>query len=191
MGESRGNDSPINPKRLMSLLRRHPQRHPGPPSNVTLERHPPSSDHLFDTPRLGRQGRRALRGAGTVGDPPGRLVPRLTIRPPLLALAALASLTASSGGGIGLPAPDVGPTGLGPHPTSGALSRSTMAVGVRYPTGSQQGPCAGALLSTGPISRSPASSRATMVPSPTRRTPLRGTSSLPRRGDHRSERWNR
>jgi hypothetical protein len=108
------------------------------PSNVTL----PAQTTFLIHPRLGRQGRRstALRGAGTVGDPPGRLVPRLTIRPPLLALAALAPLTASSGGGIGLPAPDVGPTGLGPHPTSGALSRSTMAVGVRYPTGSQQGP---------------------------------------------------
>jgi hypothetical protein len=31
----------------------------------------------------------------------GRLVPRLTFRPPLLALAALAPLTASSGVGVG------------------------------------------------------------------------------------------
>ena len=93
------------------------------PSNVTLERHPPSSDHLFDPPPT-RPSRSALRGAGTVGSPPGRLVPRLTIRPALLAPAALAPLTASSGRGFRLPAVDVGPLrGRKPRSTSPALVR--------------------------------------------------------------------
>ena len=92
------------------------------PSNVTL----PAQTTFLIHPRLGRQGRRstALRGAGTVGDPPGRLVPRLTIRPALLAPAALAPLTASSGRGFRLPAVDVGPLrGRKPRSTSPALVR--------------------------------------------------------------------
>ena len=52
-----------------------------------------------------------MRGAGTEGDPAGRLVPRLTIRPSLLTLAALAPLTAGSGVGNRLSAIDDGPGG--------------------------------------------------------------------------------
>jgi len=45
------------------------------------------------------------------GDPAGRLVPRLTIRPSLLTLAALAPLTAGSGVGNRLSAINDGPGG--------------------------------------------------------------------------------
>jgi hypothetical protein len=107
-------------------------------SNVTLERHPPSSECLFEaTPYPSRS---TLRGAGTDGDPPGRFVPRLTIRPPRLALAALARLTTSSGGGIGLPAADVGPCGAcAPpdinRPVEGNHGRRCCRVPDRQPTG--------------------------------------------------------
>ena len=107
------------PNVTLVLKQRHPQPGNPPPSNVTLP-----AQMTFLMPTLTRPSRSALRGAGTVGGPPGRLVPRLTIRPTLLAPAALAPLTASSGRGFRLPAVDVGPLrGRKPRSTSPALVR--------------------------------------------------------------------
>jgi hypothetical protein len=79
-----------------SLLDHHPERHP---HFLTITRNVTLPDQALVLPHRPQPSRSAFRGAGSVGDPGGRLVPRLTFRLPLLALAALAPLTASSGVG--------------------------------------------------------------------------------------------
>ena len=79
--------------------------------NVTLQRHPPWSAGLSVAHRPpGRQGRRSEAPARMVALR-ARLVPRLTIRPPLLTLAPLAPLTAGAGVGNRHSPIDVGPSG--------------------------------------------------------------------------------
>jgi hypothetical protein len=104
-----GTNSPgrRHPQRHLSIGDRSIRRHPRigvPRRNVT----PPGQALVL--PHRPQPSRSALRGAGSVGDP-GSLVPSLTSRPPLLALAAVAPLTASSGVALGAHPIDVRPCG--------------------------------------------------------------------------------
>jgi hypothetical protein len=96
------------------------QRHPGADRRVCSTS--PSQVSELLVPPSTRPSRSLLRGASSEGDPVGRLVPRLTFRLPLLALAALAPLTASSGGGCRLSAADVGRAGLSAPPDISRVS---------------------------------------------------------------------
>jgi hypothetical protein len=76
-----------------SHWRAPPERHP---FFSTINRKVTLPGQALVVPHRPQPSRSAFRGAGSVGSPVGRLVPRLTSRPPLLALAPL---TAESGVG--------------------------------------------------------------------------------------------